>query len=144
MQSQFTWRHQYDLKADKAAREATDIMCPEDSLTQQQFKDEMDINVLAERFGISSGPMPVAPFNPAHYGDFTEVPDLKTALDLVRDANDRFMALPPKLRSRFHNSPAELWDFINDPDNADEAVRLELLRRAPEPSETPPPAVPGA
>jgi len=125
----FKWRAQYDGSEIQAGLDA----CYRDetpSLTQQQFAEEADINTLVRRFGLDAQPMPIAPFNPEDYGDFTDVPDLRTALDLVNDAKNRFMALPPKLRARFHNQPGELWAFVNDPENGDESVRLGLLARA--------------
>lgn len=131
------WRHQYDDKTDLAAREHTDIKCDDDSLTQQHFRDDSDINVLALRYGLDKRPLPNIPIDPSYYGDLSEVPDLRTALDIVRDAEQRFLELDPKLRARFDNSPSKLWTFVTDPENADEAVRIGLLRR-PEPLTNPP------
>lgn len=124
-----TYRTQNDLEGDMAAGAAAAFGDFDESLTQQQFIEEADINVLAKRWGLVGGQMPVAPINPADYGDFSNVPDLRTALDLVNEAKNRFMELPPALRYRFHNSPGELWDFVTDPNNAEEAVRLGLLAR---------------
>ncbi|WNK14135.1 MAG: internal scaffolding protein [Microvirus sp.] len=121
--AKLVFRRQYEDKI------VCGLECLEDPLTQQQFVEEADINTLVRRFGLDKQPMPVAPFDPSHYGDFSNVPDLRTALDLVNDAKNRFMELPPKLRARFHNAPGELWEFVNDPENADEAVRLGLLGR---------------
>ncbi|WNK14192.1 MAG: internal scaffolding protein [Microvirus sp.] len=121
--AKLVFRRQYEDKI------VSGLECLEDVLTQQQFVEEADINTLVRRFGLDKQPMPTAPFDPSHYGDFSDVPDLRTALDLVNDAKNRFMELPPKLRSRFHNSPAELWSFVQDEENADEAVRLGLLQR---------------
>lgn len=128
----FTYRTQYDVELDEEIGLATATVNDEPSLTQQQFIEDCDINVLARRFGLVDTSMPVAPIDPRHYGDFTEVPDLRTALDLVNDARNRFMELPARMRERFNNSPGRLWDFVNDPENADEAVRLGLLARRPE------------
>lgn len=127
----FTFRTQYDMEMDEKVGRETALTCEDESLTQQQFVEDCDINVLARRFGLTDSPMPIGPFDPAHYGDFSDVPDLRTALDLVNDARNKFMALPPKLRERFNNQPGRLWDFVNDPENADEAIRLGLLHRLP-------------
>lgn len=131
MKHRFTYRTQYDIDADEKAGDAAALYCEDPSLTQQQFVEDCDINVLARRFGLVDSPMPVGSFDPAHYGDFSDVPDLRTALDLVNDAKNKFMALPAKLRERFNNQPGRLWDFVNDPENAEEAVRLGLLARQP-------------
>nr|QJB18815.1 MAG: internal scaffolding protein [Microvirus sp.] len=125
------WRTQNEpVRSAKIGAECATIN-EADSLTQQHFAESADINVLVQRFGLDKGPIPHVPFNPEYYGDFTDVPDLRTALDLVNDAKNRFMALPAKLRARFHNSPGELWHFVNDPENGEESVRLGLLQRQP-------------
>jgi hypothetical protein len=129
----FNWRHQYDTDRDTREGDAVRIECLDESLTQQHFTEEADVNTIARRFGLDKGPLPNVPINPNHYGDLSNVPDLRTALDITRDAVNKFMELPPKLRARFHNKPDELWDFVIDPDNAEESVRLGLLTRPPDP-----------
>ena len=63
----------------------------------------------------------------AQYGDFTNVPDFRESMDLIARANGTFMQLDWKLRERFHNDPAVLIAFLNDPQNRDEAVKLGLV-----------------
>lgn len=135
MKTRMTWRHQYDEKADKECGDLCATSCPEESLTQQHFTESADLNVIVHRFGIDKGPLPTMPLDPSYYGDVSDVPDLRTVLDIAHEAKERFAALPPKLRARFNNQPAQLWDFVQDPENADEAVRLGLLKReeTPEP-----------
>ena len=132
----FKWRHEYDAERDELEGQLAATVNTDDSLTQQSFKDDQDINTIVKRLGIEDGPMPVAPIDPNYYGDLTNVPDLRTILDLANDARNRFMDLPAKLRARFHNEPSELWNFVQNPENAEEAVRLGLLKEPPTP-ETP-------
>lgn len=128
----FNWRHQYDTERDAKEGDLAALHCEDDSLTQQQFTADADINTLAVRFGLVGKPMPQIPWDPSHYGDVSNIPDLRTVLEVKRQAKENFMALPPKLRARFHNKMEELWDFVNDPENSDEAVRLGLLARRPD------------
>lgn len=128
------WRHQYDEKRDKLEADACCVQDFGPSLTQQQFTEDSDVNVIARRFGLT-GTMPVLPIDPSHYGDFTNAPDLREALEILRDADEQFMSLPPNIRSRFDNSPAKLWDFIHDPANREEGQRLGIFN-PPEPPET--------
>lgn len=95
--------------------------------TQQHFKDECDINNLMERY-VKTGTMPqiVADFQ---YGDYTEVPDYRQSIEFIMHAQDQFDQLPAKIRKEFNNNPAELLDFLNDPANKDEAIRLGLIER---------------
>lgn len=133
------WRHQYDADRDAYEGEATEIHTGAVSLVQRQFRKDSDINELVRRFGLI-GRMPDPVVDPAYYGDVADIPDLKTALDRVRDASERFLALPAKVRSRFHNDPAELFAFLNDNENRAEAVKLGLVV---EPAAEPPaPVVP--
>lgn len=138
------FRKIFDEADDARAREHTDLKCLDDSLAIQGPSEDADINVLVRRFGIAGGPMPVAPVDPSAYGDLTDIPDLGTALLIMRDARERFDALPALLRRRFGNDPAELWDFVNDPQNGAEAVSLGLLQAPPEPPAPPAPFMPPA
>lgn len=84
------------------------------------------------------------------YGDFTNVGDFLDCQTRINHAEEQFMSLPSDLRRRFHNDPAEVIEFVNDPDNLEEARELGLLPK-PEviPAEmpdvgTPVPAAPAA
>lgn len=137
--SQFNWRHEYDIERDQQEGDACRTFNDQDSLTQQSFSIDADINVIVQRLGLDRQELPPAPIDPSYYGDVSNVPDLRAILDQANDARNRFMELPAKLRARFHNEPSELWQFVQDPENADEAVRLGLLARVPNP-ETPTPS----
>jgi hypothetical protein len=47
-------------------------------------------------------------------------------MNVVRAADENFMRMDAKVRSRFNNSPQEFLDFFANPANVDEAVRLGL------------------
>ena len=117
----------------KSAQIANDLP----SMTLQGPAEEADVNWIARHYGLSEKAVPPEALDPRFYGDMTEVPDLATALDIVRDAQAKFDALPVRLRDRFNQDPGRLWAFVNDPENADEAVRLGLLMRPPEPPVAP-------
>lgn len=130
--SRIKWRTQYDDEADARERKATDIYCPEDVQTSQDLSNS-DINLIVARFGINDGSsLPTNlgfPITPEYYGDFTEIPDLRGALDAQRNITEIFAELPAKVRSRFQNDPYALWEFVNDSNNVEEAVTLGLLSR---------------
>lgn len=125
----FEWRHQYDQTADEREGALAGLRCEDESLTQQSFTEDADLNVIAKRYGLND--IPSQPLDPSFFRDTTQDPDLRTVLEYQRAARDNFLSLPAKLRKRFHNSPEELWEFVNDPDNGDEAVKLGLLTRQP-------------
>lgn len=126
------WRNQYDYAEDAKVRALSDIEPGGPSMTVQAPAAETDINEIVRRFGIGEIALPPEP-DPSAYGDLTDVPDLRAVLEIARDAQDRFNQLPVRLRSRFDNDPSQLWDFVNDPANADEAVEIGLLVKPPAP-----------
>lgn len=95
------------------------------TLTQQQFRDECDINEIVRRFGLT-GQLPENLRAP-QYGDFTGVSDYQTALNAVIAADEAFMELPANVRERFDNDPAKFVDFCSDDANRAEAERLGLV-----------------
>jgi phage internal scaffolding protein len=114
--------YNYDTNA---ASNESGLACEEPSLTQQHFKDETDINNILRQFNVT-GLLPENALSP-RYGDFTGINDYQSALNAVIAAEDGFMALPADLRARFSNNPEELINFLDNPENKDEAIRLGLL-----------------
>lgn len=106
--------------------QATGLACrAEESMTQQQFKDEVDINTIVARFGLT-GELPENLRMPVS-GDFTKVGDFQSAMQMVREAEEAFMELPGQVRARFHNDPQRLIEFIEDDANREEAQKLGLV-----------------
>lgn len=122
-------RSAFNYDMDKASEEAG-LICLDESLTQQQFKDEADINTIVNRF-LKTGVLPT-PNNFPQYVDFEGVFDYQSAMNMVRAADESFMRMDAKLRARFNNSPQEFLEFFADPANTEEAIRLGLA--VPQPS----------
>lgn len=118
----------YDMDA---ASDASGLSCdPDEGVTQQQFAEEVDINTIVKRFGLT-GELPNGVAMPVS-GDFTGVSDYHTALNLVREAQAAFMELPASIRSRFDNDPGKVVEFLDDEKNREEAVQLGILAKPPE------------
>ena len=98
------------------------------SMTQSQFKDECDINKIMDRY-LRTGCLsdPLSQMKPGTYGDFTEMGDYMENMNKIIQAREMFDALPAKVRERFNNNPGAMIDFVMDPDNKDEAIKLGLL-----------------
>lgn len=128
-----TKRHWRDGQNDDENEKVGRACCaPTDGKVQtiQSGKDDADINVLVRRFGLGEGPLAPPPKDPAHYGDFTNAPtSLREILDIKRSADEAFAQLPARMREYFHNDPAVLWGFVNDPKNREEAVEMGLLHK---------------
>lgn len=121
--------YNYDVDA---ASVLTGLTCPEETKTQQQFKEESDINTIVERFGLT-GEVP-SDFRVPLSGDFTEhANDFHSALNLILESEREFMRLPAEVRNRFDNDPQKLLDFVEDAANIDEARALGIANAIPEP-----------
>jgi len=111
-----------------AASNESGLRCEDASRTQQHFKDETNINNILRQFNVT-GQLPTKALTP-QYGDFTGVGDYHSALNAVIAAENDFMTLPATLRARFDNDPQELIEFLNNPENKEEALKLGLLQKA--------------
>lgn len=143
MGNRFSYREQYDDSPredyERAAVEITNEEHPRDAVTvQQQFKDDVDLNVMAARMGVKDGSITPQAYDPRYFGDFTDAVDFREAMNRVSDANFKFQMLPAAIKNRFNNDPTELFHFIADEKNKDEALRLGLLKEhKPEPEQIP-------
>lgn len=100
---------------------------PENCKTQQQFKDECDMNRIVKNAMRGVAPAWLNSAQP-QYGDFSEVPNIGDAYDLVGKAEAAFMNLPAQLRLELGNDPRNLNTLTRD-----QATRHGLLKKAPEP-----------
>lgn len=117
-------RNPYNYDADELSNE-TGLLCLDETLTEQQHIEEADINYIAERF-MRTGEMPQL-LNMPTSGDFDETTDFQSAMNVIAQAKQEFMALPAKMRTRFNNDPAELIAFLEDEENRPEAIKLGLV-----------------
>jgi len=121
-------RNPYNYDKDEASVNDA-LLCQDPSLAQQHMKDECDINVIIERFGVT-GQIPQTPVSPT-YGDFSGVTDYHSALNQINATMDDFMALPAQLRVRFDHDPVKLLEFLENDQNRDEAIQLGLIDGQP-------------
>lgn len=106
--------------------------------TKQSFKEECDINVLMARYELT-GELDPMMLNQREgvFGDFCDMQDFHEMQERLLAARESFGALPAAVRSRFGNDPGRLVDFLSDPENRSEAVRLGIVE---EKASTPDPA----
>lgn len=100
-----------------------------ETATQQHHAKSADLNEIVRRFGITGRNIPQAAADPRYYGDFSQATNFREALDRVRAAQEHFESLPAAVRERFANDPVRLHSFVMAPENAEEAVKLGLLKR---------------
>lgn len=132
----FTWREQHDEIAERLISDATGTEPQGESLTEQRHVDDVDLNVIVQRFGITDGSIPNVNLDPSQFAETDDRLDLREIIDRSRRAQEAFMQLPAKIRKEFDHDPAQLWRFVNeDPEGA---VALGLLKETPEPAQESP------
>lgn len=117
-------RNPYNYDSDQLS-EDTGLKCEDESLCEQQFVEESDINYIANKF-MQTGELPQILDLPTP-GDFEGIFDFQSAMNTIAKAKEEFMSLPAKIRTRFSNDPQQLLDFVDDKDNYDEAVKLGFI-----------------
>lgn len=102
-----------------------------DSLTQQNFAQEADINAKMSQYMKGPGRMGLPIGNPMAsrkpmFGDFSNI-DYHAMLNTVTQIDSMFHRLPARLRGRFRNRPELLLEWVSNPDNRKEAVKMGLI-----------------
>lgn len=111
-----------DLDFDARSLE-TGLECKDPSLAVQSAKEETDINVIVERFGVTGvAPQNIRPPTFEDYGD--TVFDFRTAVEAVAMAQDTFMMLDAKIRARFENDPQLFLEFCTATTGEGEAMKF--------------------
>lgn len=95
------------------------------SMTDKQYKDECDIDVILKRYKAGQ-PLPTTRREGA-YGDFSSVGDFMECFDKVKNAREDFENLPAEVRARFGNDVTAFYNFVLDPANVRECERLGLM-----------------
>lgn len=106
------------------------------SMTRQSEMEACDIHNVLRQFSQQGFEQLVR--EKAATGQYADLPDeidYQSSLNTVLAAQASFATLPSQVRERFHNNPAEFLEFLSDPANQDEAIRLGLAQdtRVPEP-----------
>lgn len=105
--------------------------CDEPSRTRQEFKQECDLNHILKKFAKTPEGMEALSkaqgFIGGQFFDATDMPDYRSTLDYIRHADEAFMRLPAEIRRRFNNQTAEYLDFVVNPQNQDELVKMGLM-----------------
>lgn len=94
-------------------------------ITEQCHKDACDVDNIIRQYD-RTGLITHVNQAVANYGDFTLVNEYQESLNMVIQADNAFMDLPAKVRSRFGNDAGAFFEFATDPANSDEMVKLGL------------------
>jgi len=114
----------------------TGELVPMPSMTKQSEMEACDIHSILKSFSQQGFEALVR--ERAALGQYADVPDeldYQQSLNTVIAAQAAFDALPSQVRERFHNDPARFLEFLGNPENQEEAIRMGLAvdTRTPEP-----------
>ena len=112
--------------------ERVPFICTGTPRTKQAMKNECDINNIMAKFEKTGLFDHLTKYN-GDYGNFIGAPEYHEAMNAVVEAENMFMEIPAKIRSRFENDPAKFLEFVQDPANTDEIISMGLAR-APTPA----------
>ncbi len=90
----------------------------EDGRTKQCHRDECDINKIMARFQKTGTISHLSKFEGV-YADFSDF-DFHHQSNMLARGESIFAALPAEIRREFGQSPAEFFNYVNDPKNAKE------------------------
>ncbi len=95
------------------------------SMTDQSAKDEVNINKILEKYDRTGVLTNINKSTPL-YDDVSDVTSYKEAIDRVQETKERFDELPSELRAKFENDPLQMLEYLTNPENHDEMVKLGL------------------
>lgn len=104
-----------------------------ETMVQQQFRDEVDVNTIVRRFGMTRE-MPSG-LDGGVYGDFTGISDYESAVAAVERAQSGFLTLDPEVRARYENDPGLYLAAVAQ--MSDEELEVASGRREPAPRNAP-------
>lgn len=100
----------------------------EPSKTDQSQTEQSDVNYIIGQYK-KTGQLTHLARKQGVYADVSQIPDLQESLAQVELANTAFASLPSEVRQRFQNSPVQMIEFLQDPSNDEEAIRLGLKEK---------------
>lgn len=121
-------------------RQSVQLNTPiEEKLTVNADAERVSITSIVQRARRNGGIVGSVPVRNGYFDDISSAPTYMEAMNMVSRAQSMFEALPSKLRDRFGNDPKALLEFLDDPANKEEAIKLGLLAKPKDPEPPPPP-----
>ncbi len=96
--------------------------------TEQSHKNMCDVNNIIKKYD-KTGLIAHLSKMEARFGDMTGL-EFKEAQDQIILAKNMFAQLPPEIRKKFENDPAKLLEFMEDPNNRQEAIKLGMIKQS--------------
>ena len=100
-------RTPYNYDRDEVSKN-TALVSDSETLTQQNFKDETDLNIMIRKYGV----LPVSEVNWKEF-DATVIPqDYQQLQNMLREADQAFMDLPADVRKAADNDPQKFLAIV--------------------------------
>ena len=100
-------RTPYNYDRDEVSKN-TAFISDSETLTQQNFKDETDLNMMIRKYGV----LPVSEVNWKEF-DATVIPqDYQQLQNMLREADQAFMDLPADVRKAADNDPQKFLAMV--------------------------------
>lgn len=93
------------------------------SMTDPQFLKDTDINTILDRYN-KTGVLPTR--SGGVYADVSNLGDFADVMDRVNSARREFESMPSAIRARFGHDPVAYFEFVNDPRNTEECIKLGI------------------
>ena len=101
-------RTPYNYDRDEVSKN-TALVFNDETLTQQNFKDDADLNIMIRKYGV----LPVQEVNWDEFDSSVIPSDYHQMQNQLIEADQAFMGLPAELRSQVDNDPAKLLALIS-------------------------------
>jgi hypothetical protein len=101
-------RTPYNYDRDEVSKN-TALVFNDETLTQQNFKDDADLNIMIRKYGV----LPVQEVNWDEFDSSVIPSDYHQLQNQLIEADQAFMGLPAELRSQVDNDPAKLLALIS-------------------------------
>lgn len=133
-------RSPFNYDRNEASNESA-VAFPEETLAQQHFKEQCDINRIVAQYA-KTGLVPQSAATPMAE-DFVGITDYHTAMNAIRRGDEAFSSLSADVREKFKNDAGRFVDFCLDPENLDEVIALGLAPQRAAVEAAPPPVLTG-
>lgn len=111
-------------------RERLAVSFTDETLTQQHFKKDCDINYILAKFNATGI---LETMGPGQYINLTESLDYREALHTIMEAQEAFNQIDAKARKEFDNDPSKFIEFLQIPENRKKAQELGFINPDPVP-----------
>jgi phage internal scaffolding protein len=95
------------------------------SKTDPSWSPHCDVNNIMAQFH-KTGQITHLAKKQGQFADVTNCKDLLQSHIIIKQAETDFMSQPAAVRARFHNNMYEMLQFLEDPANNEEAIKLGL------------------